>query len=377
MSPGSLGCHGPRLGDGPAKARQLPGHGHDHWGGRLPPCHESARALAPSHVGLPAQVRDDLGWLCASSLEVATHWGRSARRPGAFNERSTGMRLARVGEGTLPAALTPGRLRGEQPQECHQGSGGIDACQVAQCRHRGDRHDDLDAAQGLEGCDAGRSTPGGALRGACVCATLEAFRVCMDRPALRLEDHVRGRRGTDDRTAPPEGGWTPGGPAGRAAILAQAKRFAPACGGLELTAGALPRPCQVAHGVIGHGGDRPRRESPRAQQAGPWHGVPTVGLHPVARRFGTQRGGHHRAGLALFREIARAPVATRSCVRDNDPGVGLGWPCADAVREVTVSGADAAQVEDLSVRIVRDLSHRDGLLRDIHPDVKRARLLPG
>jgi hypothetical protein len=196
--------------------------------------------------------------------------------------------MASFGEGTLPAALSTGILRGDQPPELPQLSWGIDACQVATFSYRGDRHGELDAAPGLEGFDDGRSTPGLDRLGEFLLETRESLRVFIDRPAIFLEDHVLGRRGTDDLAEPPEVGWAPHGPAGRAKIGAQEKRVEPELGGLEITEGVFTRPSEVAKGVIVHGGDIHRGEIPRAPQAGQWHGVPTVGVHPVARLLGNQ-----------------------------------------------------------------------------------------
>jgi hypothetical protein len=61
------------------------------------------------------------------------------------------MGVAGFGDGTLPASLTTGMLRGDEPQELHELSRVIEAGQVAQFRHHDDRYDELYAAQGLEG----------------------------------------------------------------------------------------------------------------------------------------------------------------------------------------------------------------------------------
>jgi hypothetical protein len=81
--------------------------------------------------------------------------------------------------------------------------------------------------------------------------------------------------------------------------------------------------------------------------------------------------------MAFFREIARAPVATRSCFIDRDEVRGLGLERTDEVIDVTVSGAETAKGDGLGVMIFRDISNRDGLFMDIHPDVKHAGLLHG
>jgi hypothetical protein len=50
---------------------------------------------------------------------------------------------------------------------------------------------------------------------------------------------------------------------------------------------------------------------------------------------------------------------------------------ADEVIDVDVSRADGAKGDDVRVMIVRDVSHREGLFVDIHPDGQCARLAHG
>jgi hypothetical protein len=56
---------------------------------------------------------------------------------------------------------------------------------------------------------------------------------------------------------------------------------------------------------------------------------------------------------------------------------GLGLQFADEVIDVDVSCADGDEVDNVRVMILGDVSHSDGLFMDIHPDVKRARLVQG
>ena len=80
-------------------------------------------------------------------------FGGVAVGPGAFHERATRMCVAGFRDRTLPASLTTGILRGDQPQEFHELFGIIEACQVAEFSHRGDGHGELHPTQGLEGLD--------------------------------------------------------------------------------------------------------------------------------------------------------------------------------------------------------------------------------
>jgi hypothetical protein len=104
---------------------------------------------------LPTDVWNRLRELCKPELQVPTHVGGIAIRPGAFHQSATGMRVAGFGDGTLPASLTTRILRGDQAQELHQLFGVIETREVAKFRYCGDGHRTLDSTQGLEGLDDG------------------------------------------------------------------------------------------------------------------------------------------------------------------------------------------------------------------------------
>ncbi len=152
----SSGGPGALVGQGPQKASQLTGNGHDHLVGMCASGQQASRALAQPHVGLPAAGLDELGLCFESALEMATDLSRIPIGPGAFAERPTCMRIARFGNGTRPASFARGIFRGNQPQEFHALSGIIAARQVAECGHRGDGHKELHPPQGLQGFDDGR-----------------------------------------------------------------------------------------------------------------------------------------------------------------------------------------------------------------------------
>jgi hypothetical protein len=76
----------------------------------------------------------------------------------------------------------------------------------------------------------------------------------------------------------------------------------------------------------------------------------------------------------VWRQIARAPIATRARVIDEDEVVGLGLECSDEVVDGGLSCPEGAEVGDLSPVILSDIGNSDRLLMDIHTDVERARL---
>jgi hypothetical protein len=119
----------------------------------FPAGHQASEAFTQAHWGLPTDVLDSLGRFFESQLYVTTDCSGIAIGPRAFDERATGVGVAGFGEGTLPASLTAGVFRGDEPQEAHQLSGVIEAREVAEFRHGGDGHGELDATQGLERFD--------------------------------------------------------------------------------------------------------------------------------------------------------------------------------------------------------------------------------
>jgi hypothetical protein len=132
------------VGNGPHKTDQFPGNRHDHLVGMFPPGHEASKAFTQAHWRLPPDVLDGFGLVFKSQLQRSTDFGRVAIRPGTLDECSTGMGIPGLGEGPLPAAFTTGVCRGDEPQEFHQWSGILKACEVAQFSHGGDGPGELD-----------------------------------------------------------------------------------------------------------------------------------------------------------------------------------------------------------------------------------------
>ena len=173
---------------------------------------------------------------------------------------------------------------------------------------------------------------------------------------------------------PPQVGRAPGGPARIADIVPEQKRFEPKLGGLEITDGIFTSPAEVADGFIFDLGDIDRGEVTRAHQAGQLDGVTTVGFDAVAGLLGDQRGGDDPAVVAFLRQIAVEPVATGSGFIDKDEVFGFGLQLADELIDVTLAGADGAEVDDLGAVILGDIGHGNRVFVDIHADVECARL---
>ena len=209
----ALWGNGDLFGDGPHEPNALTRHRHHHLVGVFPPCHQASTAFAQAHVGFLTDVLDGCGWLLESQLHAATDFRGIPVRPGAFDQGSTGMTMARCGDGALTTPLTRGVCRGHQAHELHEVSGMIKAGEVSEFSDHGDRHRALDAASGVKGLDHRLQAPGCTRRVALVFETLEACDRLADRPHIFLEDDVQRGGGTHPCGKPPERGWAPRGPA--------------------------------------------------------------------------------------------------------------------------------------------------------------------
>jgi hypothetical protein len=164
--------------------------------------HQASNAFAQPHWRLPTAILEGCGLWFEPPLSMPTDCGGVARGPGPFPEGTTRMGIPGCGHGPLPASLTAGGFRGDQPQAFHQWPGVSDACAVPECSHGGDGPGELDATQGLERFDDRRYRPGLDLVLAFALETPQACRVFVDRPDICLKDHWLSGCGTDHRREP-------------------------------------------------------------------------------------------------------------------------------------------------------------------------------
>jgi hypothetical protein len=358
---------GDRLGHGPHEACQCPGHGHDHLVGGCAAGQQASTACAPPPVRLPPAVLARLGERFPPALPVAPDVGGIPVGPGAFDQDAAGLGVAGCGERTLPAALTTGVCRGDQAQRVQPWSGLRDARPVAACGHDGASDGARHPPSALQGLDHGLPSPGFALLLPCVRQTREACGVLVDRADGFLADARWRRGGTDHGGEPAPMGRAPRGPARRAELVPAHTGIEPARGGLESPPGLVMGAGASPPRVICHRGAIDAGESPRAPQPRPWHGVTTVGVHPVAGLVGHEGGRDAPTALAVLRQRARAPGPTGARGSDADQGRGLGVPRAHAWSKVAWPRATGASVEDRSVVRVGDRGHGAGVLVDIQP----------
>jgi hypothetical protein len=147
--------------------------------------------------------------------------------------------------------------------------------------------------------------------------------------------------------------------------------------GLELAAGLFTRPAEVAAGFLVQRGDSDGGAITRAQPAGQWAGVTTGSLDPRAGLLRHHGRGDDPAEVASCGAITREPVATRACFRDEAQVWGLGGHRATEGSKIGLPGAAGAEVDHLSVVSLGAIGHGAGVVVDIPPEVKRARLVPG
>jgi len=241
----------------------------------------------------------------------------------------------------------------------------------------GHRNRELDAPQSLEGLDHWPTPPGLYL----VCAfLLEALKPCgvLGHGAdVFLEDDLLGWRGTDDLAESPEVSRPPGGPACIPNVLPQEQRFAPKLRGLEIVDSIFTRPAQVTHRFILHLGHVDRGEISRAHQTGQLDGVSSVGFDPIPGLFRDQRRCDDPADMTFFRQRAVEPIPTRAGCIDKDEVFTFGLELTDECLDVTLTGPNISDRDDLRVVFLGNIGNSNELFVDIQSDVKRARLMHG
>jgi hypothetical protein len=287
------------------------------------------------------------------------------------------MRVARFGHGALAALLAGGIFRRNQAHKLHELPWAFKPCQVPHFGHQGDGHRALHPPQGLESFDYRIQTPGFDMIVQFLFETLETFAVFIDCAAIFLEDDLLHRHGTDDLREPPQVGRAPSGSAGVTDIVSEQKGFEAKLGVFQITEGIFPRTGEITNGFILDFGDIDRGEISRARQAGQLHGIPTVGFDPVAGLFRDQRGGHDPAGVAFFHQVPGEPVAIRAGLIDENPVLRLGLHLTDELINVTLAGANGAEVHDLGAVILRHVGHGNRVFVDIRTDEECATLGPG
>jgi len=287
------------------------------------------------------------------------------------------MGLPSLGERALLASLPGGICRRDQAQAFHPCSRGITTGEVASCGDHGDGHRALHPTESLQGFDHRVQTPGLDVLVAFLGETLEAFRVCSDRPDICLEHDVLRRGRADALREPPERGWAPMGLARGAAIVSAQEGFAATCGVLESAEGLFTGPRQVPDGVIFHLGDRDRGAISRASEAGQWQGVSTVCFDPITGLLGHEGGSHDPAVIVFLPQIPLEPGATRASLIDKEEVCGFRWHLADALIDVALTCPNGSQVRHLSAMVLGDIRHGNSIFVDIHSNEECARLRHG
>jgi hypothetical protein len=145
------------------------------------------------------------------------------------------MGVASFRERPPPASLTAGICCGDQAQVCHPLSGMLEARQVAEFGPHGHGHGDLHPTQALQGRDHRLQSPGFALLLPRLVQAVEACRGLITRADVCLDDDLWRGGGTDHFGEPLQMGRDPGGPAGRADIVAEQNGVEAALASRKLT----------------------------------------------------------------------------------------------------------------------------------------------
>jgi hypothetical protein len=96
------------LSNGPHEGTQFASDGHHDLLRVFPPGAQVPIPFAEPHLGLPTDILEAFGSLFQPELEMATHLRRVARGPGAFDQGTSGLGMARLGDPSLTPALAPG-----------------------------------------------------------------------------------------------------------------------------------------------------------------------------------------------------------------------------------------------------------------------------
>jgi hypothetical protein len=236
------------LGHGPQTGDEFPGDGHHDLMGVCPPCAQLSVAWTAPDLGLPAEVLDEVGWLCEAPWQMSAPLGGVAIGPSPRDKSPSGRGVAGCGEGPRPALRSGGSFRGHQAHAFPQGSRVIDTRAIAHGCYPGDRPGAWHTAPDLPRLDRRVHPPGVHVIWSCRCETLEAFGVLRHRMDLCLEDALLSRGGTAHRRAPSQGGRAPSGPASRTDSRSQHNGVTTALGGFAIAAGLCTRPGEIAHG---------------------------------------------------------------------------------------------------------------------------------
>jgi hypothetical protein len=182
----------------------------------------------------------------------------------------------------------------------------------------------------------------------CLFETLESVGMLLNGMDIFLKDDLLSLCGADDFRKPPEVGRAPICPAHVTDILSQQKGFETELGVFEIADGIFTRPGEIPDGFIFQLGDIDHSEITRAGEPGPLQGVSAVGFDPIAWFVGDQRGGHHPAVVAFFRQIAAESVATGTGFVDEDQMCGLRLHFAYELIDVTLAGTNSSEIGSLS-----------------------------
>jgi len=276
---------------------------------------EASVTIMKTELGLPGNRFDGLAQVALSLTKRQPAARPMLIRPGRFEEDAPQMGVAGLGDVTAPSARTTGVLAGNDTTVAHQLAGMIEARRWADFGHDGRRRDAGDTAPGLHPVDE-VAHPRGRPRDGGVDGPLEPTDVLGRVIDLSQVIEPGGLLGGLLERERPEPLPKPLRPrpdrGGRPAAVAEQELLQPMADPQLVTLGCLPRPHEIAQGLVGGGRNPHRSEIATPEAARELFGVASVGLDPIARLHGHAHWGDDHAGDAELAELPIQGVAARA-----------------------------------------------------------------
>jgi hypothetical protein len=143
------------VGNRPHKAEQFTGNCCDNFLLAFAFGPQSPEATAEPGLGLPGDRTDGRRQVLLPQANNPPDPRRQAVLPGGLHQRPTGMGVAGLGHAAPPGGGATRRFARSQADKGHEWSGVVKAGEITQFGDHGGRHDELHAAQGLQGLDLG------------------------------------------------------------------------------------------------------------------------------------------------------------------------------------------------------------------------------
>jgi len=332
---------------------------------------------AESHLSFPSDILDRFGEMFLAFLDEERDSSRETVGPGGFDESSSCVGVAGLGDASEAAVVAAGVLARVEAEEGEELAGIVEAGDIAEFGGEGDGDGELDAAESLKGFDEVGVFPGSGSIAEFGFDTLEALGAFGDSADVFLEDDLLSGSGQSDPRELVEMSGAPDGSAGVLDVVSKQERLEAELGGFEIAHGILACAREIADRFVVDIRDMDRSEIAGSQQACEGDGVAAIGLDSIAGFAGDERWCDDEAGEALLGEIAVEREAARPCFVSEDEARGFGLESSREFVDVAEAGADGAEEDDFIGRVLRGVGDGNGTLMDIQADEKCGRMVHG